>query len=663
MSHQNQINAQANTQNAAHLAQLTPDVVKKLTEKLSELMGEDLTGDFEQVRNERGEFLNEEGLPIIEISEPVEASATDEGETVVEESPLPSLFSLPDSVRKRLRQQRNSLLDQLEGEERLQERDEELADVEARQEILRKRKEAAAKEKEKLNAAKEMQKKMGKVLLQNLAKERAEDEEARAADAISDNVKRSSGDKKGKKTVSFADRYDEGDNSEDAQQIVDWGDITPARLRSTGRPSLLSPSDKLPMKMTVVEKFPSAPPKPTTTQPPDSDDESDPESTIDANEDSDLDSEATLEEDELDLEFAQHQREIALQYHEKRDKIGAAALAAMSAHSHDGDGDVQVDPSLDVPTSEPEKPSISRFKATRLASSYAASSPSTSMGASIIPASTARTIQKAVRTGKLDADERLVGGEADSASEDEIEGAQELLELLKNGEVYNIGPDGNYLHVIPPSAGTDKPATVTIPAPPASASSPIPDSLPPIDRPKASKFKLSRATGRPLRSSDQSSQNDTPVSVAERSSPKIPSPAANSVLEKIHPRPATAMNPTVAERPPSKPASVLTPTGSERRPAPINPALSTTLPSTIVNFPSFPAPAAHVSAADVASPFPMIVESPDFAKPAVPRKESRPLRPPTVMSSAVRETSSGERSSAPPQTKTGKVSRFMAERS
>ncbi|KAG6807164.1 hypothetical protein H0H87_001796, partial [Tephrocybe sp. NHM501043] len=171
----------------------------------------------------------------------------------------------------------------------------------------------------------------------NLAKERAEEEEALAADAIFDNSKRSSRSDKGKKTVTFADPSDDESVLDDLPQIMDWGDITPARLRSGG-PSLLSSSENLPLRKTVVERFPTAPPRSTQLLEPDSDDDSDPEPLLDENEKSD--SEATLEE-EFDVDFAQHQREIALQYHEKRDKIGAAALAALTAHSHNGD-DIRV---------------------------------------------------------------------------------------------------------------------------------------------------------------------------------------------------------------------------------------------------------------------------------------------------------------------------------
>ncbi|KAG5352342.1 hypothetical protein C0989_002724 [Termitomyces sp. Mn162] len=664
MSGQEQVPAKGNNKDAAtDLGKLPQDVVTKLSEKLSVLMGEDVSKELNQLNNGRGELLNEEGLPIIDITEPVETSTIEDDKNVgfVEEPPLPPLHLLPETVKERLRQERNHLLDQLEEEERSQQMREEVADMERREEIIRKREEAAAEEKDKLKATKEMQKKMGRMLLQNLAKEREQEEKTRAADAASDEAKRTSQGDKIKKTVSFADTPDTFDNerSSKGKRAVDWGDITPARLRTTGRPSLLSSSNDLTMKMTVVERTPSAPSKLLSKNEPDSDDESDTEAQMD---DEDSEPEETLEDEEYDADFAHHQREIALQYHEKREKIGAAALAALKAHSHDRDEDVRVDLPLDMPSFEYEKPSVSRFKASRLASSYAASSPSTSISASVVPASAARTIQKAVRSGKLDADDQLVG-DADSASEEETTGdAQGLLDLLRKGELYNIGPDGNYLHVAPPSnSGQQTTETASLQSAIGRA---IPKDLPLIDRPKISKFKLSRPAGQSLDSFplDRSPNDNTPVSAAARSPSKMPPPVASSVVER-KPAPAPlAMNPTVSERPVSSRASVI-----ERRPT--VPVLSSGSPSMIVDSLSFPAPApASVPANDLASsnpPFPMIIDSPSFSKSTVSEVRSRPTRPPTVVSSAAREASkeSAQVDKVASQTsRTDELSRFMAER-
>ncbi len=49
------------------------------------------------------------------------------------------------------------------------------------------------------------------------------------------------------------------------------------------------------------------------------------------------------------------------------------------------------------------------------------------------------TLRNAVRLGKLDSDNRLVGG-AESDSEGDNEAVQEIIRLLEKGEAYNAGP-------------------------------------------------------------------------------------------------------------------------------------------------------------------------------------------------------------------------------
>lgn len=254
----------------------------------------------------------------------------------------------------------------MEEEERAEQTREGQDDVEAREAILRNRREAAAKEKEKMKVAKEMQKKMGKALLRDMGETRPKEESFRSklnADEKSDQV----GEKTLKKTVAFA--VDSGDEESPAspsnipKPTLDWGDVTPARLQSTStRPSLRS-SETLPMKMNVVERQPTKKAKVNNSSSADSDDESDPETAVDHEDasnsfplelqldeeqdsvyspvQSESDGELVLEEEEYDMDFAQHQREIAIQYHEKRSKIGKEALAAMTSHSHDTNEDAR----------------------------------------------------------------------------------------------------------------------------------------------------------------------------------------------------------------------------------------------------------------------------------------------------------------------------------
>lgn len=331
------------------------------------------------------------------------------------------------------------------------------------------------------------------------------------------------------------------------------------------------------------------------------------------------------------------------------------------------------------PSESHSKPSISQFRASRLASSYSASAPSSSsvsLGTSVLSASTARTIQKAVRAGKLDADGRLVGGDLDSASEDEVEGMQDVLELLKKGEVYNLGPDGNYIHTIPPrkadgkaKASTSVSNTPTVPET---------DPLPTLSRPKTSRFKLDRSqSGRPALhvsppSSSPNSRSQTPISDVQRSSPKLP---ISSVKER---------HPTTKTIPPAGPSSSRSPSASLSTNTPFvvpenstkkaQKAVPAAMPSMIVESPSFAKPS---------SPMPsMIVESPSFARPANPRpptvissasfpspaptpSSSRPTRPPVVLSSSVRESGkapAANTQSAATSEPGKKISRFMADR-
>jgi hypothetical protein len=297
------------------------------------------------------------------------------------------------------------------------------------------------------------------------------------------------------------------------------------------------------------------------------------------------------------------------------------------------------EPNMRVP--DHAKPAISQFRANRIASAYNTSTPSsTSLGASVLPASSTRTLQQAIRAGKLDSDGRLVGGEADSASEDEEPGLQEVLDLLKKGEVYNIGPDGKYLHTIPPSSDQPNPAGAPLVTPGEAAEVKLPPSL--SGKPKTSRFKVSRqAAGRP----------SMPLSTASFSSNEVPSPSVTPVSYDMRSSPKVATitsAPTVIERiPPSAQHSE-----SQLGPQAIKPSSSAILQGSV-------------------SPFSMIVESPSF-----PAPRERPSRPPTVVASPS-PSGSARRPDRPPTiagervpTTEGaedrkseeKISRFKAER-
>lgn len=296
---------------------------------------------------------------------------------------------------------------------------------------------------------------------------------------------------------------------------------------------------------------------------------------------------------------------------------------------------------------ETTKPAVSQFRASRFAEAYntlaqTSETSSTSLAASVVPASSAKTIQRTLRTGKINTDGKLVGGEADSASEEENEELQEVLHLLRKGEVYNLGPDGNYLHTIPPRRVDETASASALSS--SNTGTQRADLLPPSMLSKASKFKASRlAVGRPqsnvvsIPGPETLSPSVTPVSYAGRSSPKLVSPGP--------------MSSTVAEK--SDPVI--------HSPSPEKSSSQTSSPfSMIVDSPSFPAPRGSPS---TSTPPQMIVPSPSFPPPRQ-ASTSRPQRPPTVLASTVRESTSQPSIGINPSVETSerKVSRFKAER-
>ncbi|KAF6763865.1 hypothetical protein DFP72DRAFT_873628 [Ephemerocybe angulata] len=502
---------------------LTPEAITRLTEKLGEIVGLDAVKDFNAGRNERGELVNEEGLPIIDITEP--EPVTEDGSFVPYPDPIFKLEQVSAPVRDRLREKRDSILDALEQEERNEEERERQQEREELAASARKRAEASQNEKERQKNVKELQKKMGKALLRNITESKEQAERA-----------------------------------------------------------------KLELK-----------------------------------------------------------RQVQLEYHRKRAVIGQDAASLIQSSSEPDPDAPNPDDTAGITKGDTSKPAISQYRASRLLSAYGATTPSAAASDFIVPAASARTLQTAIRTGKLDEDGKLVGGEDDSASEAEDETMQEVLELLKKGEVYNLGPNGEPITIFP-NDPTAPPASSSTPkaTPTAAALGLTSESkkLPPLaTKAPMSKFKLARgAGGRTPEGTDTTtpaSESATPVNDLARSSPK----------------------------------EVGTPPAASSTPLP------TGMPSMIVDSPSFAPPAGVASSSSAAPPsnptFSMIVESPSFPRPGstpkaqpssnapplpagplpgqvVERKTARPTRPPTLISSTVKES----RPSEPPK----KVSRFKRDR-
>jgi hypothetical protein len=257
------------------------------------------------------------------------------------------MYQLPPAEKVRNRAQIGRILDMLEEEERIEEERHQARDREQRREELEQRRGNAKAELERVKTAKEMQKKMGKALLKNMADAREKDEQEKARQEREDMER------------------EEARRSRKPRKCVSWAEL-PKLERSDDDAAVPNLPGKLPMRTYVVERFParsgaSSPPPPIPVG--DSDDESESPSSVpsdsdtpsgiisdgipfptehdqsDGSEDEDEPLESHGSEDGFDIDSIQHQREIALAYFEKRNTIGADAARAMSAHSHDLDGD------------------------------------------------------------------------------------------------------------------------------------------------------------------------------------------------------------------------------------------------------------------------------------------------------------------------------------
>ncbi|KAF9819761.1 hypothetical protein IEO21_01852 [Rhodonia placenta] len=616
---------------------MTPGQVKKISEKLGEILG-DAADVGDQKRNEKGEvrlptlqLVNEEGLPIVDIVEPVRETSTSypPPADLFDDPDLLPPWALSDAEKARRRTERERILDMLEEEEDIEQDREEAAERERHRAQLETRKEAAKAELDALRKAKELQKKMGKALLRNVieAKER-EEKDAIARQREEEAERESKRNLKPKKSVTFVDPLMDDEAATPTTPKAEMGDVSLARLQRKGKSTLLTKTqmDKQPMKMQVVERHPIGLRDHLSALQPqdhDSDDESEPGSPVPADSDegeviySDADDGEPVHWEEDEFDFARHQREVALAYYEKRATIGATAASAMRAHTHN-EGENEWDQPATL-ASAPPKPASSRFKAARSTSTLA----SHSLGPAVLPSSQSSSLRSSLRMGKLE-DDHLVGEESD---DDEAE-ARAIVELLSKGEFTNIGPQ---------STAFPGHATSSIPtALPATESSETPVSQ---RKPsKASKFKLSLAQPQePSKPGQPSSTLDTPVSTMERSSPKLTSPGPGTPIAV----------PTSSSRQPGRAPNAsasLGPTGSPRT----QPGQAQ-MPSMIVESPSFRppgrAPPRVVTSSPLTKPSPMATDSPSYQSP--------PDSASTESSQNAQRTGAGGRE---------KVSRFLAER-
>ncbi|PIL24251.1 hypothetical protein GSI_14004 [Ganoderma sinense ZZ0214-1] len=682
---------------------LNPGQVRRISDRLGELLGEDAIPDSAQ-RNEKGELVNEEGLPIIDIVEPVPANETSVAANAVPASQDPNLiplWALSIQEKARRRAERDRILDLLEEEERIQQEKDEVEERKRFKADLEKRKQTAEAEMDALKKAREMQKKMGKALLKNIVVAREREEQERRAEEEAEKQAREERKKlKPKKSVTFADLPPDHEhqpaNSVPMPPPFDWGDVSPATLQTPTKDSLITKNQMNggPMRMNVVERKPGQKGGPKSPPPPrqrDSDDESEPDSavTVDFDEGdvvqadhSDAEeppSSSHGESDESDYgvpqddepvvwdvegyDYAQHQREVALAYYEKRATIGADARAAMRNHDHP-EGENEWD-QPDVPleatlAGAPPKPSVSRFKSSL---SSVSSLPSQSLGGSVLPASQSSGLKAAVRLGKLE-NGNLIGGEQGESDEDIEPAAKEMLEMLKKGEVVNVGPS------LPP----DVLVTDSDPAAQASAGPSTPSTKPS----RVSQFKNSLTVSSTPTSSAPSSPGSslsTPLTTIERSSPKLSPSGGTPVPVPIPTNSSQFASPWsqkfAEKRPVQMPGMVV---DSPSFPAPgivrsssfPGPTDGPAFQSVIIDSPSFHSPASTLVGTP-ASAGPLSSSTPNLPSPStptitIPLSASVLERRPVVASEVRGSVPAGSRSGGATPAKERKVSRFRAER-
>jgi hypothetical protein len=324
---------------------LSPEALHRLTERLDSILG-----DAPQSQPQ----FNQDGLPIQEITEHVDDSVAAEENFTPEPLNLPSLSSLTPEERSLKRRQQDRILDLLEAEEELAKRQEEKEAYEKKREAYEKYAKLKAEQEEDKKKDKQLAKKMGKALVSWRRDDNDNDNDQQETSPQSNNSEQPP-ESTPKKSVKFADDVD---SQSEPNLPADWGDVSAGRLR----PGTVHSNPFTPQTMVerVVERFPSADASTSTSSRPvtlaqddaDSDDESDPEADIDdepeppeseLSEDDDMDVDADMDlAGEIDLDEAQHRREIALEYHRKRALIGDTATKAMLRPSNESSEDPSV---------------------------------------------------------------------------------------------------------------------------------------------------------------------------------------------------------------------------------------------------------------------------------------------------------------------------------
>lgn len=261
--------------------------------------------------------MNEDGEPIVEINEPVQIDPPDG--VIPEEPPLPTLKNLSSNDKAKRKAEMDRILDALEEEEEQEMRTAKQKFMSKNRSLLDQRRNESEALSKSNEARKKQEKKMGKALLSSLSE---------SSQPPSNQTTPSNKEEAKKKSVTFDDSAkEESTPSYSGKKKTDWGDVLAALPSSSSRRLMQNSL----MKADVVERFaphsapssstPSAsrPKAPTRHVEVDSDDEDEGYNLGDGSDSED--SEATIEEGEIDFSDVLHQQEIAAEYYSRRENI------------------------------------------------------------------------------------------------------------------------------------------------------------------------------------------------------------------------------------------------------------------------------------------------------------------------------------------------------
>ncbi|KZT60469.1 hypothetical protein CALCODRAFT_515433 [Calocera cornea HHB12733] len=464
-----------------------------LAEKLNQILGEDAGGPVVK-RNEKGQVLNEEGLPVIDITEPdVPNRPTPPLPGIPQVTVHIPLSTLTDAQKEERRRKVDRILDELEREEE---------EAEMKKQALAEMETAEIRRREKERAMENMAKALAAT--NRLSRQAAPVAQARPTPSPQFDATESLPaapppqlQRQPSKKVKFSDEALKEPKVQ--EEPVAMGDVVMGGLRRKSDPSAALADQ--PLKLYVVERTPgksSAGSGAKVQVVEDSDDETDgdedeaqlfsiqpedhdePEDDEDVDEDEDEDPEGF--ESGEDFDSAMLQRDAAAVYYSKRGDLRAgtgafAGFGQIAVPAEDWDPE-EVDT---FGPGERKKPvTVSRFKSARVAQSF--------LDPNVLPPGIAvqdKDLVGLVRQGKLDNDGELVVIDEEAEDDNDLgPRGHEMIEALRRGESTLSSQAAGSTSKPSPLNSVIQP--VAIPTPPSAEPADSPS------QPKVSKFKAAR---------------------------------------------------------------------------------------------------------------------------------------------------------------------------